>query len=371
MLPLKDNLMVFESFPDLSDNSYALYDFLCHHGYQEKYKIYWYIRNKKNITTDRLNAIHYITDSNPFKKWFVLQHAKYIIYDHSNPVGGNNRSGQICLYLSHGAPLKGAKNDVKAGENNLPNYIVSTGELACEWTCKFWSAPPSIGLPLGFPRNDYFFKMNTEVKEKIARYFHYDNFAKVILWMPTFRKSWDGFLSEDYMNNETGLPIINTQDELNIFNDFLKENRLLVMLKIHPLQANLSVYNNHYSNIIIIKNSDLDALGVQLYEFVATSHVLITDYSSISIDYLLLNNPIIFTLPDYEQYERSRGFIMDNVKDYLPGPHVNTINEFKTALQEISKDVDHYDAERAKVANVFHKHQDGNSAKRIADALGL
>ncbi len=368
---LKDNWIVFESNPDLSDNSYALYSFLCQNGYQNKYKIYWLIRDKKKINSNKLNSINYLLESKSIKKLFILQLAKYIIYDHTNIISIFKRKGQISVYLCHGTPIKGPKNDVKIGEYTRPDYIIGTSKLACNWTCDFWSAPQNIGLPLGYPRNDYFFNLNHDIKEKIARHFHFDKFSKVILWMPTFRQSCDSFLSEDYLNNETGLPLINSLEELIALNEYLKEHILLLMLKLHPLQANLPAFDNQYSNLLIVRNKDLDNLDVQLYEFVATSDALITDYSSISVDYLLLNRPIIFTTPDYEQYKSSRGFIVDDVMDYLPGPHVNTIEELRHAIKNIALNVDYYQKERIDATNLFHKFQDGNSSKRITETLGL
>lgn len=47
-----------------------------------------------------------------------------------------------------------------------------------------------------------------------------DNFEKVLLWMPTFRQSYNKELSEDYINNETGLPLFNSYDSMKLMNDF-------------------------------------------------------------------------------------------------------------------------------------------------------
>lgn len=371
LFPLKDNLIVFESNPDLSDNSYGLFYYLCQNGYQKKYKIYWFIRDKKNIMTKRLGAINCLMNDNTIKKTFILQRAKYVIYDHTYLISGIKRNGQTSVYLCHGTPIKGPKNDVKTGEDTWPDYIIGTSKLACDWTCKFWYTPQNLGYPLGYPRNDFLFNLNRDIKEKIAEHFRFKDFSKIILWMPTFRQSTDTFLSEDYLNNETGLPLLNTLGELKSLNEFLQGMGLLVLLKLHPLQANLPAFMNQYSNLKIVRNADLNQLDVQLYEFVATSDALITDYSSISIDYLLLNRPIVFTTPDYEQYESSRGFIVDDVIDYLPGPHVNTINEFRNAIQEVASGEDHYFEKRKDATKLFHKFQDGNSSKRIIEYIGL
>ena len=40
LLPLQ-KAMIFESHPDMSDNTYALYEELLRRGYQNKYRMYW------------------------------------------------------------------------------------------------------------------------------------------------------------------------------------------------------------------------------------------------------------------------------------------------------------------------------------------
>ena len=50
-----------------------------------------------------------------------------------------------------------------------------------------------------------------------------------------------------------------------------------------------------------------------------SSDALITDYSSVYFDYLLLDKPIGFTVDDMELYIKDRGFIFNNPEEYMPG----------------------------------------------------
>ena len=61
------------------------------------------------------------------------------------------------------------------------------------------------------------------------------------------------------------------------------------------------------------------------YDFLNVVDVLITDYSSIYFDYLLLNRPIIFHMPDLEEYQKKRGFILDPLDEWTPGDMSTTI----------------------------------------------
>lgn len=65
-------------------------------------------------------------------------------------------------------------------------------------------------------------------------------------------------------------------------------------------------------------------------ELLVCADVLITDYSSIFFEYLLLDRPIVFFAPDYEAYARDRGFYLDF--DSLPG-HIVKNNNIDEAVR--------------------------------------
>lgn len=99
---------------------------------------------------------------------------------------------------------------------------------------------------------------------------------------------------------------------------------------------------------------------------------LVTDYSSIATDYLLLDKPIVFTLDDYKEYTASRGGLYpENAKDYMSGYHVYTKDELEMALCEIAEGKDIYASVRHKILPEYNAYADGNSSKRILDAIGI
>ncbi len=57
-------------------------------------------------------------------------------------------------------------------------------------------------------------------------------------------------------------------------------------------------------NLHILEDNYLRDKRLDLYEVVNAADLLITDYSSIYFDYLLLDRPIIFTPLDLEEYRK-------------------------------------------------------------------
>ena len=68
-----------------------------------------------------------------------------------------------------------------------------------------------------------------------------------------------------------------------------------------------------------IQESDLEMAGIQLYELLGQTDALMTDYSSVAVDYMLCDKPIAFLLEDYEAYRKNRGFVFEDPLQYMPG----------------------------------------------------
>ena len=95
------------------------------------------------------------------------------------------------------------------------------------------------------------------------------------------------------------------------------------------------------------------------------SDILITDYSSIMIEYAILNRPIIFFTYDLEYYlANERGFYYD-FKETVPGPIVYTSDELINTIKN-------NDFDKSKISD-FAMTQfdaiDGKASERVVDFL--
>jgi CDP-glycerol glycerophosphotransferase len=103
---------------------------------------------------------------------------------------------------------------------------------------------------------------------------------------------------------------------------------------------------------------------VDVQELMAAADLLITDYSSVYLDFLLTGRPIVFLNPDLETYRRERGFMFDYDR-YTPGPKAATFAEFIQAMDQSLGGPDRWREERARAAAVFHRFADGESTERV------
>ena len=95
------------------------------------------------------------------------------------------------------------------------------------------------------------------------------------------------------------------------------------------------------------------------------SDALIGDYSSASLQYLLLNRPMAFVIPDLNDYQKQRGFVFKDPIAFMPGNIVITKKDFYDFIDEIALDQDLHKKEREKVRDLIHKYQDGQACERV------
>jgi CDP-glycerol glycerophosphotransferase (TagB/SpsB family) len=99
--------------------------------------------------------------------------------------------------------------------------------------------------------------------------------------------------------------------------------------------------------------------------------VLITDYSSIYLDYLLLNRPCIFIPHDIEQYKEGRGLLLDDYDFWAPGYKVKSFMEFLESLKCSLSGLDPYKTHREEICRQFNYYQTDNSCEKLLNLLEM
>ncbi|GGK24573.1 hypothetical protein GCM10011583_65730 [Streptomyces camponoticapitis] len=103
-------------------------------------------------------------------------------------------------------------------------------------------------------------------------------------------------------------------------------------------------------------------------ELLCLADALITDYSSIMFDYVLLDRPMIFFAPDLDAYVAARGSYFD-LRAEAPGPVVETQDELLRAMDELKPSDTAHRADRARFAQKFGGFESGQAARTAVDVL--
>lgn len=360
-----EKTIIFQSHGDFWDNARALYEYMLKNGYGQKYKLIWFVSDPNKLTQYKNSDVKFITFPYHNKKeemifTYYKNKAKYFFFTHPGGWIVPWKNDQTVINLSHGCGFKKAKGNLKIGEFFDIGFTIGKFHIDIESVC--FGCNKNKLLHFGYSRNDILIRQ---------KYSNFSKKIKTIVWMPTFRKSYIESISEDYLENETGLPLIETNRQLSDFDTFLKLKGVRILLKIHHLQSEIPILRSDFQNIDIITDDVLLKNGQQLYELVAQTDALITDYSSIAFDYLLLDKPIAFILSDYDEYAKSRSFSIANPKDYMPGPHIYKFEELLSFIESISRNEDNFYTEREKIKNLAHTYTDGKSSERILNYLNI
>lgn len=349
---IEDNHIVFTSSDDYSGNPRALYLYMLEHGYNEKYKITWIFEKSENYREFAENNVYSVKMFNEKgKRTYAAQKAilsaKYIFYSHNVNWAKNFRKEQVYIDLWHGCGYKG---DVLTDERQIYfDYCLVTGPKYIKIFKEFLHKPDGEILTLGYSRNDLLKKENKKAFAYIEQMKKESKSQKTLFWMPTYRKSTVSRLETDTNSGEYDLPLIKNKIDLQELDKYCQGKGILIILKQHLLQKEYKVQDLNLKNIIKLTDSDLRNRNLDLYEILGYSDALLTDYSSVAIDYMLLDKPIGYILTDYDEYEKARGYSFENNKEYMPGNQIYYMRELKEFLDDVIANNDRHKEWRNKV----------------------
>lgn len=368
--------ILFGSMPDYSDNSRALSDYLIENGYLEKYDIYWLVRDIEKVRRDNPDAkVTFISN----KGWGLIRNlkvyltAKWLFATHSN-VGYANvplREEQHYIRLWHGCSYKDKdkKDKMLTEQGKLQvayEKALVAGPLFVKTKSYFWECPEEKILSIGYPRYDWLLK-KTELAWQLYNALNNEG-GKVVMWMPTYRVCQNVKYSDT--NNISQFPLMANDSDWQKLDDYCVSKNVVVLVKLHPMQKSYDIKWNKFRNVKIISNEDFNRVGIQMYSFLAVTDGLISDYSSVAVDYMLVDKPIAFTLDDYELYKDGRGFVVPNPLDYMPGHHLYTVDDLLHYIDDISEGCDPYKGNREKIfGTLLTKSQ--HYCKDLVSILGL
>tara|TARA_R110001592_G_scaffold217142_2_gene470809 strand:- start:101 stop:1042 length:942 start_codon:yes stop_codon:yes gene_type:complete len=236
----------------------------------------------------------------------------------------------------------------------LPKYqaVVSTGEF---FTSEFFQ-PAFLTdhfINTGYPRNDVI--VNSEkyqngcINSDVATINRVAEMRKKgiksILYAPTFRDTGGDGISDGIL-------------ELEALNQFALANDFVFVFKLHPL-LNYKSISDDFERIIWYDNVK------DIYPFLPEVDGMISDYSSIYMDYILLNRPIFFLLYDREKYETKDRELHTFFNDFLVGLVSTNQDKLEKDLLYCFTQKDDFKEERSKVIDKSYQNIDDNSSQRI------
>lgn len=367
-----------------ADNPKYLYLYMSQHKDKLKIRPIWISHNKKLVRFLNKNGYEAYYYKSLKGILLALRGKVYLFDNYSKDINFWQSGGALKVNMWHGIPLKKIQADnsfdkfrhpknkwekFKNFPRNLsdekPNhYILATSKFLRR---VFSSAFNTDNVLIaGYPRNDVLIEdkrkqkniknlLTLEEKKAVAKIkkFLSNGFNnKMALYMPTFRESELKFFD-----------IVDICE----FRKFLEDNDILFCIKLHPKSKLRKHFSKIQSDNILIIDADADP-----YIFLNLSDMLITDYSSIYFDYLILDKPIIFFNYDLEEYLSNSRQMYFAYDEFTPGEKVNNQTELKQAIcnaAAFGNSSDNYKAFRDKISGKVFDNRDKISCPIIINKI--
>lgn len=210
----------------------------------------------------------------------------------------------------------------------------------------------------GYPRNDALFHPQSswpKDNEFLANIRREHKCKRVFIYLPTFRDEVVGNLD---IFTKYGFSSVDMQR-------MLEKLEAVLIIKAHRLDGQTKQSDPSTSSRIIFPSSgELD----DVYPVLSNVDVLITDYSSVYFDFLLIDRPVIFAAFDLKEYISNDRQLYYDYDEVTPGPKAKNWGELIQLLEEETIQ-DHWKTQREEVRQRFHQYFDDNSSKRVFDFI--
>ena len=163
------------------------------------------------------------------------------------------------------------------------NNIIAGGKSFNEFYCKSFNCDESLILNYGLPRIDVLLKNENKTKKTINKKYPQTTKKINVCYLPTFRK----------------YEVPEIKDFINGF-DFDKFN---LIIRCHP---------NQKIDFKCEKLMDLN--GFSTIDILSIADYVITDYSAVALEAMVLNKKIIYYLFDHDRYMNENGMNLDPLK---------------------------------------------------------
>lgn len=344
---------------NFGDNNKALFDYMIKNGINNNYQIIVACRDYKKYLRNKNGNVKFVGTYRATFEFFCSG----IVFYSVGKIPIQPAKDQTVMQMWHGVPLKAADEGLKKQyslKHHYYTWVLSPSVFLKPILCQWLSVGEDHIYIGGYPRCDVFF--TKEEKNLGAEY------DKLILWVPTFRKSKTRDYTDVDMHGNI-VPILSN----NMFaqmNEFLKNKRVKIIVKLHPAQDLNNYSLMELNGFVILSHEDFCNRGYDLYSLASQADALITDYSSIFFDYMLADRPIGFTVDDIDEYKSNRGFSLPPER-FMPGSKIKNYEDLLNFVQDVVDDKDPYKEERHEVNKLINQDPTGGYCQKILDFVGI
>lgn len=201
----------------------------------------------------------------------------------------------------------------------------------------------------GIPRNDIFFNYTSESISKLKKLYGFEKDSKVVIYAPTFRRSGNDDVYQ-----------LNTIQLLQTLKKKTGDNWKLI-IRLHPsIACKSGIF--HYDEDVIDGSSYADP-----QELLLLSDLLITDFSSMMMDFAIMKKPVLLFILDMEDYVNETGGVRPIFYN-LPFPIGRSNEDLNKILKEFDNSV-YLSRLDVFMEKYFCSYDDGHASEYVVERI--
>lgn len=295
----KEIWLICEDRNEARDNGFYFFEYL--NKYHKEIDSYYAI-SKKSKDYEKVSRVGKVIRYGSIKHWIYYLNAKYNISSQKS----GKPSAAICyvlevtgilrnkrIFLQHGITIN--KQDWLNYKNTKMRLFVCGAEPEYNYIKENFGYPEGYVKYLGFSRFDNYHNIDVNIKQ--------------IVFMPTWREwiaSKNEYSSEygngnDFKNTEYYKKCMELIENKKLI-EFLERNKLIFYFYPHRnMQKYINDFKSDSKRIKIVGNQNSE-----IKDLLVESAVMITDYSSVSMDFAYMKKPIIYYQFDEEKFRKAQ-----------------------------------------------------------------
>lgn len=357
----KDLWLICDYEMEARDNPYWLFRYICkHHPEQEVV----YAINYHSPDYRRVAKLGKTVPYGSLKHWiYYLAASKNI----SSQKGGKPNAA-VCYVLEVSGLLKNTRVFLQHGiiKDDL-SYLYYKNTKMRMFVC-------SVPREYEFVRDTYGYPKGYVQMPGLCRYdnlFPVKGKERILLVMPTWRK----WIAHTVSDSVESVRSFNETEFARAWKHFLHDPRLQKILKqenmklVFYLHRNMQKFAPHFQSL-----SDTATIAVwpeyDCQRLLKEAECLITDYSSVAMDFAYMRKPVLYYQFDYEQFRK--GHMGEGYYDYEQdgfGPICSNENELIQALEKTASEDFCMEHQYTKRCDAFFYYHDRNYCKRNYEAI--
>lgn len=303
----------------------------------------------------------------------ALLRSKVIFIKHSPMINVPyplNSNSHHFINLWHGIPLKKigcASLDLQHMLPKLLNENIRNSAVICSsdvdklaMASAFTPLTPDKLWLTGLPRIDTVLmeesKLPSDITVELNAIRRDLKDRKLLFFCPTFKNGQeDSYYQFSYQ-------------EKVFLNNWLKENNFVLGIREHMADS----ANSYYANLMDLDVIDLSGYKVKNIEVIyRVADILITDYSSCFIDFMVTGKPIISFAYDYDSYINAERGLFYDMEFAVPGDICKNFTELKRSLDRVVQGYNPFiqEIEYQYKRSLFFKYVDANNSSRLVEKV--